>query len=141
LFGDVEIREFPSILGDNPFCEGAPLQLAWKPIHKQIMQLDLYEYAKHRVQNATQRHHTNHKKKAKKRSNWHMTDVERELYLLSKGYNLSEIVESVQQGERIRQQRYNSFHGKKWDRFRVVVESAKERFVPNQKNLVSAKTA
>lgn len=70
-----------------------------------------------------------------------MTDVERELYLLSKGYNLSEIVESVQQGERIRQQRYNSFHGKKWDRFRVVVESAKERFVPNQKNLVSAKTA
>ena len=59
-----------------------------------------------------------------------------------KGYGLEDIIDVCEQGRKIRKDRYNSFHAKKWDRFRVVMESAKEKLTPaNKQNVVSAKTA
>jgi hypothetical protein len=44
-FGDLEIFEFPNILGDNPgVSEGAPLSIAWKHESKNVVAVDYYEY-------------------------------------------------------------------------------------------------
>ena len=126
-FGDVQIHEFPLIMGDNPYCRGAPLQLGWKPTKSETIDIDIYEF-------------THGPRRSKKK--FHMADVDREIYLLSIGYGLEDIIDVCEQGRKIRKDRYNSFHAKKWDRFRVVMESAKEKLTPaNKQNVVSAKTA
>ena len=44
-FGDLEIYEFPNILGDNPgVSEGAPLSIGWKHESKNIVGVDYYEF-------------------------------------------------------------------------------------------------
>lgn len=125
-FGDISISEYPLIMGDNPNCTGVPLQLAWKPSKTEIMDIDLYEYA--RDPRRTKRM-------------FHMTDVDREIYLLSQGYGMNDIIDTCEQGRKIRKERYNSFHGKKWDRFRVVMESAKQTLTLESRRSVSATTA
>ena len=130
-FRDVEILEFPLILGDNPHCQGAPLQLAWKATGREVIDIDFYEYTHKATHGRSKKH-------------FHMADVEREIYLLSIGYDMNAIMDVCEQGKKIRKDRYNSFHAKKWDRFRVVMESAKEKLtLPSSKdqNVVSAMTA
>ena len=144
-FGDVHINEFPMILGDNPYCQGAPLQLDWTSTHSDTMNIDIYEYLHSKQSQLTAASSSSHhrpgtKKKKHKKKSFHMSDVKRELYLLSTGYSIHDIVEACEQGRKIRKDRYNSFHGKKWDRFRVVMESAKSKLMPHN-NVVSAKTA
>ena len=110
-FGDLEIREFPLVMGDNPHCEGAPLQLSWKPCNESVVDVDFYEF-------------TRDPRRSKKKM--HMVGVDREIYLLSVGYSMNEIIAAGEKGRKVRKERYNSFHNKKWDRFHVVMESAKE---------------
>ena len=45
-FGEVQILEYPLILGDNPYCQGAPLQLDWKPTREDFLDIDFYEYTR-----------------------------------------------------------------------------------------------
>ena len=43
-FGDLEIRSYPVILGDNPFCHsGCPLQLDWEYIDASKEAIDRFE--------------------------------------------------------------------------------------------------
>ena len=140
-FGTVQIHEFPMILGDNPYCQGAPLQLDWNPTHTETMDIDIYEYLYSKQLQLSASSSSSHRRpKNRKKKSFHMSDVERELYLLSTGYSMTDIVEACEQGRKIRKDRYNSFHGKKWDRFRVVMESAKSKLIPHT-NVVSAKMA
>lgn len=126
-FADLYIREFPLILGDNPYCVGAPLQLSWKASNETVLDIDFFEF-------------TRDPRRGKKKM--HIAGVERELYLLSIGHNLSEIVEASEKGKKVRKERFSSFHNKKWDRFHVVMESAKEKLTHSfSQHTVSAKTA
>lgn len=44
-WGDVEIYEFPNVLGDNPaVSEGAPLTIGWKHTKKETIDIEYYEY-------------------------------------------------------------------------------------------------
>ena len=44
-FGEVELLEFPQILGDNPACSGgAPVQLDWKPESRETHDLEYFEF-------------------------------------------------------------------------------------------------
>lgn len=53
-FGDLEIRSYPVILGDNPFCHsGCPLQLDWTYVEQRAMAIDEYENAR-----VPRRHHS-----------------------------------------------------------------------------------
>jgi hypothetical protein len=46
-FSDLEIYTFENILGDNPGCsQGSPLSISWEHSHKQIVQVDMYEYCR-----------------------------------------------------------------------------------------------
>jgi len=46
-WGDVEIYEFPNILGDNPAAnEGSPLTIGWKHTSKETLDIDYYEYTR-----------------------------------------------------------------------------------------------
>ncbi|CAB9531746.1 expressed unknown protein [Seminavis robusta] len=126
-FGDLEIHEFPLIMGDNPHCDGAPLQLSWKPSNESVVDIDFYEY-------------TRDPRRSKKKM--HMAGVDREIYLLSIGYSLDEVLDCAEKGKKTRKERYSSFQNKKWDRFHVVMESAREKLRPGaQHHIVSAKTA
>jgi hypothetical protein len=84
-FGQLEILEFPTLLGDNPSVkEGVPLTMDWKPIHRSIQQVDLVPAKRgpHRKPRA-------------------LTPTERELVLLSKGYTLRELEQAwVSQSKR-----------------------------------------
>ncbi|CAJ1955916.1 unnamed protein product [Cylindrotheca closterium] len=45
-FTAVEITEYPMVLGDNPDCDGIPIQIGWKAQHSETVPLDTYEEAK-----------------------------------------------------------------------------------------------
>mmetsp|Transcript_17001 Transcript_17001/g.41417 ORF Transcript_17001/g.41417 Transcript_17001/m.41417 type:complete len:204 (-) Transcript_17001:67-678(-) len=45
-FTAVEINEFPMVLGDNPDCDGIPVQIGWEAQHSETVPLDSYEEAK-----------------------------------------------------------------------------------------------
>ena len=114
-FGDVQVFEFPMILGDNPYCEGAPLQLAWFPTHQEVLDVDYYEIA--REQTPKQRK---------------FSALEREVFLLALGYTADEIVDASEAGRKTRQQRLSSLPGKKWDRFKRVMERFKLAPAPQE---------
>jgi hypothetical protein len=124
LFGEVRIMEHPLVLGDNPYCQGAPLQLDWKATNETRVDVDFYEY-------------TRKPRRSKKRM--HLDRVKREIYLLSLGYSITEIIDAGEKGLKIRKERYSSFQNKKWDRFHVIFESAKHAL--SHQHTVSAKTA
>ena len=109
-FGDVHIREFPLILGDNPMPVGAPLTLDWTPVDETVLDLDFYEFTRDRRRP---------KRKLK------IPASERELYLLRLGYGINKILEVSEQGREIREQRAASLQSKKWDKFNLVFESAR----------------
>lgn len=124
-FGEVSFQEYPMILGDNPYCQGAPLQLDWTPQSFIEVDIDFYEF-------------TRDKRRTKKQL--HLGTVDREIYLLSLGYSMNELIAAGDRGLVVRKQRAASFQNKKWDRFNVVLESAKSALQSNHK-IVSAKTA
>ena len=113
------------------------------------MDLDMYEYLRNSNSRNQQCRSGGNGSSAKNKNNrkkkkFHMSEGQRQLYLLSAGYSMNDIMEVCEQGRKIRKDRYNSFHGKKWDRFRVVMESAKSKLMPAPPittNVVSAKTA
>jgi hypothetical protein len=45
-WGDLEIYEFPNILGDNPATSdgGAPITIGWKHENKSVVGIDYYEF-------------------------------------------------------------------------------------------------
>lgn len=45
-FTAIEINEFPMVLGDNPDCDGIPVQIGWEAQHSETMPLDSYEESK-----------------------------------------------------------------------------------------------
>lgn len=45
-FGDIEIRDYPIILGDNPACTGCPISIDWKSTSQQTRNMELYEYTR-----------------------------------------------------------------------------------------------
>lgn len=85
-FGQLEIYEFPSVLGDNPCVKsgGAPVTLGWWPIRKSIVSVDdVMDDCRIRRR---------HRPKP-------LLPKEREQLLLSKGYNLSDIEAAASMAE------------------------------------------
>lgn len=113
-FGDLTILEFGLILGDNPACVGAPLQQAWIPRNKTTVDVDFYEL--HR------------EKRCPRKDQFKISPGDRERMLLEIGYCPDEILLACEEGYRVREKRFSSWQGKKWDRVRMAVESAKGKF-------------
>jgi len=45
-FGDLTIREYPIIMGDNPAANGCPITIGWKKMSESTRNLELYEYTR-----------------------------------------------------------------------------------------------
>lgn len=87
-FGQLEVLEFPSVLGDNPSVRvGAPITLSWWPIRKSIYQVDALPDRSRRDRPRA------------------LPPKERELLLLGKGYDFIEI-EQASQRQQQQEQRH-----------------------------------
>jgi hypothetical protein len=93
-FADIEIREYPYVLGDNPACSaGVPLTIGWKPQATSIHDVDVYEYAR---------------KSERKRKTPKISVQKRAQILLSSGYSLEQIGTAVLLVEEIKKMRADS---------------------------------
>jgi hypothetical protein len=103
-FHEINIWEFPLVLGDNPACSaGVPVTLAHKPASETTVDVDMYEVIR--------------KKKRRKGKRLVMGVEERASAVLGAGYTLEEIAGCVMKVNAIQQQRIQSIQNASWDRF------------------------
>lgn len=58
-FNVLQVREYPQILGDNPFCStGLPISLDWNHTSEYIVSVDAYESLKHQQRERESVHRT-----------------------------------------------------------------------------------
>mmetsp|Transcript_26171 Transcript_26171/g.57448 ORF Transcript_26171/g.57448 Transcript_26171/m.57448 type:complete len:373 (-) Transcript_26171:136-1254(-) len=95
-FGNVEIKEYPRALGDNPACAsgGPPLSLGWTPLSAQKLNLDEYE--------------TRRVFRRRKKEQMLVPPATREDWLRQAGYGSSEITRSIRSASRVKRQREKS---------------------------------
>jgi hypothetical protein len=109
-FGDVEIREYPYVLGDNPACSsGAPLTIGWKPQEAYTLDVEVYDYTRK----------CERKKKAPK-----VSVQKRAQILLSSGYSLEQIGAAVMLVDEIKKMRADSLKSTDLgDRTKMLLET------------------
>lgn len=107
-FRDIEILEFPYILGDNPAVSaGAPIALGNELEGKTTWELDTYE---------------NGRKKRKSRKKLVIPVHTRAQILLSQGYSLEAIATATLEADEINQGRMTSASNQNWDKVNEVSE-------------------
>lgn len=93
-FSDIEIREYPYVLGDNPACSsGAPLTIGWKVQDSYTRNVDVYEFAR---------------KNERKRKAPRVSVQRRAQILLSSGYSIEQIGSAVLLVDEIKKMRSDS---------------------------------
>lgn len=107
-FRDIEILEFPYILGDNPAVSaGAPIALGHDLEGKITLELDTYE---------------NCRKKRRSKKKLIIPVHTRAQILLSKGYSLEAIATAALEADEINRGRMTSASQKNWDKVNEVSE-------------------
>lgn len=100
-FTAIEINEYPMVLGDNPDCNGIPVQIGWEPQHSETVSIDTYEESK---------------KEPRKRADLLLTDAQRRK--LVEGTPMSEIDSAVREANQIKRLRkfsVDSMASDEWD--------------------------
>mmetsp|Transcript_24494 Transcript_24494/g.57454 ORF Transcript_24494/g.57454 Transcript_24494/m.57454 type:complete len:169 (+) Transcript_24494:315-821(+) len=109
-WGDLEVYEFASILGDNPSAvEGSPLTLSWKLQEKHVVGIDYQEFMR--------------KEKRRKRRDLYIPGAQRDTYLLSLGYSLKQLLKLAEENDSIRRSRQQNMKGR-FDSFKKVFTMA-----------------
>jgi hypothetical protein len=107
-FRDIEILEFPYILGDNPAVSaGAPIALGHDLEGKITLELDTYE---------------NCRKKRRSKKKLIIPVHTRAQILLSKGYSLEAIATAALEADEINRGRMTSASKQNWDKVNEVSE-------------------
>jgi hypothetical protein len=109
-FGELKIREYPLILGDNPACsDGAPVTLGWKYDAAYERNLEFYEYTR----------------QAERRSKCPKISVQkRAQLLLAAGYSLEQIGAAVLKVEEAKKMRSDSLKAMGFgERTKMILES------------------
>merc|ERR1712070_978894 len=105
-FGDLTIREFPIIWGDNPSCTGAPITIGWKLLSTSKRNLELYEYTKNEKLQQQQRNGKN--RSGQPSSSCRKIPVQkRSQILLDSGYTEKQIIKralEVEETKRLREE-------------------------------------
>jgi hypothetical protein len=108
VFRDIEILEFPYILGDNPSVSaGVPIALGHDLEGKVTMELDTYE---------------NCRKKRRSRKKLAIPVHIRAQILLSKGYSLEAIATAALRADEMKRERIASASKQNWDKVNEVSE-------------------
>jgi hypothetical protein len=109
-FGDITIREFPMILGDNPSCSnGAPVTIDWFPQNVHTRNLDLFEYM--------------HGERRQGRKALLIPVETRGIMLLDAGYSIDEIGDATLEIAKIKKKRADSLKSQGWDK--MVLKTGK----------------
>jgi hypothetical protein len=133
-WGDLEILEFPNMLGDNPgVSEGAPLTINWQHESREVVAIEYYEYLR---QNRPRR----------RRKDLVMNSASRDTYLLGLGYRLDELIQAAEETKKIRKSRQANMKGKLVDKFRGLfdfssVGNSKVKKSNAQPKIVAGKSA
>mmetsp|Transcript_4310 Transcript_4310/g.5665 ORF Transcript_4310/g.5665 Transcript_4310/m.5665 type:complete len:166 (+) Transcript_4310:99-596(+) len=119
-WGDLEIYEFSSILGDNPAAaEGSPLTLSWKHQKKEVVGIDYHEY----MRKSDPR---------RKRKALYIPGGTRDTYLLSIGYSLKQLLKLSEENQAIRKSRQQNMKTSRFDSFKKVFTIAIKASKPNK---------
>ncbi|GKY92434.1 hypothetical protein MPSEU_000213900 [Mayamaea pseudoterrestris] len=112
-FSDLTIFEFHSILGDNPaVSDGSPLTLDWMHESQTTLPIHIHEFAKK-------------SRPRRKRKEMRLSSAARDMYLLSEGYTLEQLLKAAEATKHAQEQRRASMKGTSWDRFRKAVDGFK----------------
>lgn len=102
IFDDVEIREYPHILGDNPaVSEGVPLTIGWKPINSYSIDIDLFESMRCPI-------------RRRGRKQLLISSMRRVQSLVEAGYSLEKIGETIVNVDKARHLRFESATESGW---------------------------
>lgn len=113
-FDKVFIYEFPLTLGDNPAVrEGCPVALGSKCIHKTVVDMDSFEKS---------RRPGSHKRRRPR--DLYIPVYDRATLLISQGFSLEKIVQTVLEVERIKKSRHECLKLNGWQKFNYVIDSA-----------------
>eukprot|EP00934_Nitzschia_sp_Nitz4_P000237 Nitzschia sp. Nitz4//scaffold280_size24494//19940//20440//NITZ4_008395-RA/size24494-processed-gene-0.22-mRNA-1//1//CDS//3329545600//237//frame0 len=113
-FDSVEIKYHKIILGDNPaVSEGAPITISWKPLDREVVDVDCYESS--RI-------------KTKKVTVLKMAVQDRAAILLQNGYTIEDLAAMTQEVHEVQRKRAQSSENQKWDRFNEFAESSGKIF-------------
>jgi hypothetical protein len=110
-FHQIEIREFPMELGDNPSAIGAPITIGWEPQANDILEFDEYEAAKEGV--------------AREKSQLRMPAKFRAELLQNQGTTMKQIMDVQKQSKKIQKARVDSIKSMRWDNVNEKLESAR----------------
>lgn len=110
-FDKIEVYGFPTVLGDNPTAEGAPLRLDSNPDYRLLLHVDDYERRRPPRRHAEE---------------LRLSSLEREYYLLSTGYRYDDVVNAAKRNERQRRERWESVEASNWDTYLVLIEDVRD---------------
>lgn len=113
-FDEVHVMEFPVTMGDNPHCEGAPLTLEWVPLRSTSCDIDLYEYTR-----GPQR---------RTRKQLSVPCDVRAAFLLSQGFDVTQIIQCAEEGRKIREERTLNAQTTKLERFHAAIHAVRSPF-------------
>lgn len=123
-FGNIIVRTYERILGDNPCSTGPPLSIGWRYNHKRAISIDDFE----RVRLTTRR----------ESHDLVLSRERRERILMTIGYSRAELAVSVRQNIKIKNQRRQTVHNlnvsKIEEAFEKVRRKVKHIFAPNWKH-------
>jgi hypothetical protein len=111
-FHQIEIREFPIELGDNPSATGAPITIGWEPQSNDILEFDEYEAAKQGVA-------------AREKSQLRMPAKFRAELLQNQGTTMRQIMDAQKQTKKIQKARVDSIKSMRWDNVNEKLETAR----------------
>ena len=97
-FSKAEITLFPMELGDNPSCEGVPIQLSREPCHSRVVDIDTLEEWKRK----------NRGDRVNDPSAFKLHFFQRQRLLKNMGYTFQELAEVSKETESIRRKRLRS---------------------------------
>lgn len=112
-FDKVFVYEFALALGDNPAVrEGCPIALGRKCIHQTVIDMDSFEQSRRCG------------RKRRRAKDLYIPVQDRAALLMSQGYTLEKIVETVLEVEKIKKSRQECMKLNGWQKFKCATDSA-----------------
>lgn len=95
IFGEITVREYPQILGNNPAVSiGVPITIDWKFQNEYIWEIDIYECARRPLRRSRRR--------------LVISPMKRVIILLTVGYAIEEIADAIYTADQAKAQRIDS---------------------------------
>eukprot|EP00934_Nitzschia_sp_Nitz4_P008843 Nitzschia sp. Nitz4//scaffold111_size72815//26860//27614//NITZ4_005786-RA/size72815-snap-gene-0.98-mRNA-1//1//CDS//3329533168//8833//frame0 len=113
-FSTLEVFEFPTCLGDHPYCEGPPLGITGDCLKSTLIEVDGFERAR--------------RNKRRQRRDLTLSPSQRSHILLQLGYSVEEVADAALRTQKARMERSQSLQNRHWDSFNDIGERVARSF-------------